>query len=85
MIVATETLYRYALHKESIRWKLISPGSAAVAVLWISASLVFSFYTSNFANYNRTYGSIGAVIILLLWLYLTAYLVLLGAELNAEL
>ena len=51
---------------------------------WLAGSALFSLYVSEFANYNRTYGSLGAVVILLLWFLVTAYAVLIGAELNAE-
>ena len=54
-------------------------------VVWLIASAGFSFYVSNFANYDRIYGSLGAVIVLLFWLYISFYIVLLGAEINAEL
>jgi membrane protein len=56
-----------------------------VAVLWLAASLLFSFYVANFASYDVTYGSLGAVVVALMWLYISAFVVLLGAELNAEL
>ena len=57
----------------------------AAAVLWILASLAFSYYAANFGSYDKTYGTLGGVIIMLMWLWLTAYVVLLGAELNCEL
>jgi membrane protein len=53
-------------------------------MLWLLSSLLFSFYVANFASYNQTYGSLGAVVILLMWFWISAYIVLLGAELNAE-
>jgi membrane protein len=53
-------------------------------VLWIGASLLFSVYVANFGSYNRTYGALGAVVVLLMWFWISAYIVLLGAELNAE-
>ena len=63
----------------------MSVGSLFAMVVWLIASGAFSLYVSNFANYDRLYGSLGAVIILLFWLYLSFYIVLLGAEINAEL
>jgi membrane protein len=60
-------------------------GSLFATTVWLLASAAFSLYVSNFAHYDRTYGSLGAVIILLLWLYISFYIVLLGAEINAEL
>jgi membrane protein len=77
-------LYRYAPNRDEPQWKWVSWGSVAATVLWIAVSLLFSFYVSNFGSYNKTYGSMGAIIILLMWFFLTAYAVLIGAELNAE-
>jgi membrane protein len=59
-------------------------GAVAATLLWLLGSGLFSFYVSNFNYYNETYGSVGAVIILMLWFWLTAFIVLMGAELNAE-
>jgi membrane protein len=67
--------------KHSFEW--VSPGAILFVVLWIAASIGFSWYVSNFGDYNRTYGSIGAVILLLIWLYWTNFIMLVGAELNA--
>ena len=58
--------------------------AVAATVLWIIASALFSWYAANFANYNKTYGSVGAIVVLLMWFYITGFVVLLGAELNAE-
>jgi membrane protein len=76
-------LYRYAPDRREPGWRWVSWGSAIATLLWIGASLLFSFYVSNFGSYNKTYGSMGAIIILLLWFFLTAYAVLIGAELDA--
>lgn len=65
------------------RW--ITPGGAVAVVLWVLASLLFAFYVSNFGSYNATYGSIAAVIVFLVWLWITNVAILFGAELNAEL
>jgi membrane protein len=65
-------------------WRWVTPGSAVALVLWLAASLALRFYVTNFANYNATYGSIGGVILLMLWLYLSGMALLLGAEVNAE-
>jgi membrane protein len=62
----------------------VSWGAIVATVLWIGASLLFSIYVSNFGSYNETYGALAAVMILLLWLWISAFIVLLGAELNAE-
>ena len=66
------------------RWEWITWGSATAAVLWLIGSAAFSYYVSSIGNYDKTYGSLGAVIVLLLWFYMTAYVILIGAELNAE-
>ncbi len=77
-------LYRYAPDRRAPKWRWVTPGAIVGTVLWIIGSLVFSVYVANFANYNATYGSLGAVMVLLTWLYLSAFVVLLGAEINAE-
>jgi membrane protein len=66
------------------RWRWVTPGSAVALVLWFSMSYGLRLYVGHFANYNATYGSIGGVILLMLWLYLTGVALLLGAEVNAE-
>ena len=66
------------------QWRWVTPGSVVALVLWLSMSYGLRFYVSRFANYNITYGSIGGVILLMLWLYLTGVALLLGAEVNAE-
>jgi membrane protein len=69
--------------QSGFRW--VSPGGILAVVLWVVASLVFAFYVSNFASYNKTYGALGGVIIFLVWLWISNIVVLLGAEFNAEL
>lgn len=64
-------------------WKWISPGSVFTIPAWVLTSLAFSYYINNFGSYDKTYGSIGAVIVLLLWLYLSGFIILIGAEINA--
>jgi membrane protein len=78
-------LYRYGPDRKGARAQWISWGSVLATILWLLGSLLFSFYVSNFANYNATYGSLGAIIGLLMWFFVGAFIVLLGAELNAEL
>ncbi|HEY3308979.1 MAG TPA: YihY/virulence factor BrkB family protein [Desulfuromonadaceae bacterium] len=65
-------------------WRWISPGSIIAVPVWLMASFAFSYYVNNFGSYNKTYGSIGAVIVLLLWLYLTVFIILVGAEINSK-
>ncbi|WP_426350499.1 YihY/virulence factor BrkB family protein [Alloiococcus sp. CFN-8] len=85
MIVLTfAVLYRFAPSRR-LKWKEVFPGALIAAIGWIVTSVVFSFYVNNFANYTRFYGSIGAIIILLTWLYLSSFIILLGGEVNAML
>jgi membrane protein len=77
-------IYRFAPDREGAHWEWLTPGAIVVTLLWLGATLGFGFYVSNFGNYNATYGSLGAVIVFLTWLYLSAYILLLGGELNAE-
>ncbi|RZT85791.1 membrane protein [Pseudonocardia sediminis] len=77
-------VYRVAPDRDSPRFAWVSPGALLAAVLWLLGSLLFSLYVNNFGSYNKTYGALAGVVVLLLWLYLTAYIVLLGAEINAE-
>ena len=84
VMAALAVLYRYGPSRERPRWQWISPGAAAATLLWLLGSIVFTVYVAHFGNYNKTYGSLGAIIVMLTWLYLSAYAVLLGAEINAE-
>jgi membrane protein len=77
-------LYRVAPDRDAPQFRWVSLGSLVVTVLWAVVSLLFSFYVNNFGSYDKTYGTIAGVIVLMLWLYLTCYLILLGAEINAE-
>ncbi len=79
------TLYRYAPDHAMARWMWLTPGSLVAAVLWLLLTIGFGIYVANFGNYNATYGSLGAVAVTLTWLYLSSYVLLLGAELNSEL
>jgi membrane protein len=83
MIGVLATLYRFAPDRRTPRWRWISPGAAVATVLWIAVSIAFTIYVANFGSYNRTYGSLGALIGMLTWIYLSAYVVLFGAEINA--
>jgi membrane protein len=85
MGAALSVLYRYAPNRDDPQWRWASPGAIAATVVWLVASVLFSVYTANFAKYNETYGSLGAVVVVMLWLFLTALAVIFGAELNAEL
>jgi membrane protein len=78
-------LYRFGPSRAPARWRWATPGSLAAAILWLAGSLAFSIYVGKFAAYNQTYGTLGGVVVLLLWLFISAFAILLGAELNAEL
>lgn len=77
-------LYRFGPSREHAKWRWLSWGSALAAVVWVAASWGFSWYLQNFANYNATYGSLGAVIGLLVWTWISMIVIIMGAELNAE-
>jgi membrane protein len=77
-------LYRYGPSREKAEWKWVTPGGIVAAVLWLVASMLFSWYVSNFGSYNETYGSLGAVIGFMTWIWLSSIVVLIGAEINAE-
>ena len=78
------TLYRYAPSRENARWEWITPGSLFTAITWVLLTLGFGYYVTSVAEYNATYGTLGAVIALLTWMYLSAYVFVIGAELNSE-
>lgn len=78
-------LYRYGPNRRSARVPWITTGAVLATILWAAGSAAFSIYLRNFGSFNEVYGSLGAVVALLFWLYLSAYLVLMGAQLNAEL
>ena len=84
MMAMLALLYRYAPDRDQPRWQWVSPGAVVATLLWIIGSALFTVYVSHFGNYNKTYGSLGAIIALLTWLWLSAYLVLLGAEINSQ-
>jgi membrane protein len=77
------SLYKYAPHRESAKWRWVTPGATLATLFWLIGSYLFNLYISEYASYNETYGSMGGVVILLMWFYITAYTILLGAEINA--
>ena len=85
VVLALSLLYRYAPCRASPRWQWVTPGSMVATLLWVCASALFSWYVGTFATYDAMYGPLGAVAAVMMWFYVTAYVVLLGAELNAEL
>jgi membrane protein len=84
MLAALAVLYRVAPDRDDPKWRWVTPGAALATVLWLVGSGLFSLYADSFGTFNDTYGALGAVVVLLLWLNLTAYAVLFGAEVNAE-
>ena len=77
-------LYRWGPDRSPAKLRWLTPGAIAASLLWVVASIGFSIYVQNFGSYNETFGSIAGVIVLLMWMWLSAYVVLLGAELNSE-
>jgi membrane protein len=77
-------LYRYGPSRQSAKWRWVTWGSTVAAVLWILTSMLFSWYVASFESYNRLYGSLGAGIGFMVWIWLSVVVILIGAELNAE-
>ena len=82
MLLAVATLY-WAAPNYQVRFRFLTPGAVVFVVVWIAATIGFGFYVTNFSSYNKTYGALGGVVVLLVWLYLTNIVLLFGAELNA--
>jgi membrane protein len=78
-------IYRFGPSRDQPQWRWISPGSILAALTWIAASLLFSWYAEHFGSYNKTYGSLGAAIGFMTWLWIATIVILVGAKLNAEL
>ena len=85
VMIALSILYRYAPHRSAARLQWIAPGAVLAGILWLLISIGFSFYVRNFGNYDETFGPLSAVVVLLMWFYLSAFVVCVGAELNSEL
>lgn len=84
LLLGLALLYRFGPNREHAHWKFISVGAVFAAFAWLAGSALLSWYLGNFANYDATYGSLGAGIGLMMWLWMTAIVVLVGAELNSE-
>jgi membrane protein len=84
-VVGLAVVYRYAPDRQKARWRWITPGSAIAASLWLIGGLLFAVYVRNWGSYGETYGALGGVIVLLMWFYLSGYIIILGAEINSEL
>jgi membrane protein len=78
-------IYRFGPSRHRPQWRWISPGSLFAALFWIAASLLFSWYTSHFGSYNKTYGSLGAAVGFMTWMWISTMVILIGAKINAEL
>jgi membrane protein len=84
-ILGLAIVYRFAPDRKEAQWKWVTPGSLIAALLWLGGSLLFALYVRNWGSYGETYGALGGVIVLLMWFYLSGYVVILGAEVNSEL
>ncbi len=83
-VLALLVIYRFGPDRKAANWRWLTPGAVLAVIAWLITSGLLSWYVSNFGSYNETFGSVGAVIVLLFWFYLTAFIFLLGAELNSE-
>jgi membrane protein len=84
VLLGLATLYRFGPDLDTARWRWISPGALFAALAWLGGSALLSWYLASFADYDKTYGSLGAGIGLMMWLWMSAIVVLVGAELNSE-
>ncbi|GEO15145.1 hypothetical protein MAE02_28410 [Microvirga aerophila] len=84
VVLGLALLYRFGPSRDKAEWKWVTPGGVVAAVLWLAVSMLFSWYVSNFGSYNETYGSLGAVIGFMTWIWISSIVVLVGAEVNAE-
>lgn len=77
-------LYRFGPSRTMPKWRWITPGSVASALIWLAGSTLFSWYVATWSDYSATYGSLGAIVGVMMWIYLSMWIILVGAELNAE-
>lgn len=84
-ILGLATLYRFAPHRTRPRWEWVNAGSVIAATLWLLGSVLFAVYVRNFDSFGEAYGAIAGVVVMLMWFYVSAYVVILGAEINSEL
>jgi membrane protein len=84
MLLGLSVLYRYGPSRHAAKWQWISLGAVFATLTWFAGSAALSYYFANFANYNATYGSLGAAVGTMMWMWMSAIVVLFGAELNSE-
>jgi membrane protein len=84
MLLGLAVLYRYGPSRQSPQWRWLTVGGVLASVTWLAGSALLSFYLANYANYDATYGSMGAAIGLMMWMWMSTIVVLFGAELNSE-
>ena len=84
ILIALAVLYRYGPSRREPKWKWVSVGSILAALFWLAGSAAFSYYLAKYAHYDATYGSLGTGIGLMMWIWMTAIVVLVGAEFNSE-
>ncbi|HET8697228.1 MAG TPA: YihY/virulence factor BrkB family protein [Gammaproteobacteria bacterium] len=85
VVLGLAVVYRFAPNRHQAHWRWISYGSATAATVWVIASVLFSIYVQNFGSYGKTYGALGGVVVMLLWFYISSYVLLIGAEIDAAL
>jgi len=85
VLLSLAVLYRFGPNRPGARWHWVTPGSLLATLLWLAASVLFSAYVAHLASYDATYGPLGAVAGVMMWFWVSAYVVLAGAELDAEL
>jgi membrane protein len=83
-VLALAVVYRFAPDRKAAKWRWVTPGSFIAATLWLICSALFALYVRNWGSYGRIYGALGGVVVLVLWFYLSGYIIILGAEINAE-
>jgi Predicted membrane protein len=83
-VLGLAVVYRFAPDRREAQWRWITPGSLIAATLWLLGSVLFALYVRYWGRYDQTYGALGGVIVLLMWFYLSGYIIILGAEINSE-
>ena len=83
-VLGLAIVYRFAPDRNPAQWRWVTPGSLVAATLWLVGSALFALYARNWGSYGKTYGALGGVVILLMWFYLSGYIIILGAEINSE-